>query len=387
MSAMAVDAPNVAAGNVIDARKTGRPGLPDYLPLENLAVAMAAQKAAIKPDQTASELNSGTGELYPAMLREVASVHCWPDGARWPKNNSAWTVEDSARERPLATQMWDRYVRDIRRTCKNDMSAELYKFYNSSDGNVPSGTRKEDAIQFVKSALWNAKMKPKVAITIDGDDDGPALSPDDAAGAGADSGRASGRASGRGRGRGRGRAGVNPELPKAMPDNWDGGPVFLTWVTLGPLGENHNDFKIPAASPLPDTLRAGSPASECSSASGGKRSTGAPPPPTRHNFLHIEHVHSKKMRKEDAISELVGLEQFHQLQTAWQQEFDILKFEYEVAFTDDEKREVRAKIAELSKRRPVPSKNQGVAASTSSSSTAPHPASENPQEVMQDACN
>ena len=41
MSAMAVDAPNVAAGNVIDARKTGRPGLPDYLPLENLAVAMA----------------------------------------------------------------------------------------------------------------------------------------------------------------------------------------------------------------------------------------------------------------------------------------------------------------------------------------------------------
>lgn len=63
MSAMAVDAPNVAAGNVIDARKTGRPGLPDYLPLENLAVAMAAQKAAIKPDQTASELNSRTGEL------------------------------------------------------------------------------------------------------------------------------------------------------------------------------------------------------------------------------------------------------------------------------------------------------------------------------------
>ena len=105
MSAMAVDAPNVAAGNVIDARKTGRPGLPDYLPLENLAVAMAAQKAAIKPDQTASELNSGTGELYPAMLREVASVHCWPDGARWPKNNSAWTVEDSARERPLATDV------------------------------------------------------------------------------------------------------------------------------------------------------------------------------------------------------------------------------------------------------------------------------------------
>ena len=52
--------------------------------------------------------------------------------------------------------------------------------------------------------------------------------------------------------------------------------------------------------------------------------------------------------KEDAISELIGLEQFHQLQTAWQQEFDILKFEYEVAFTDDEKREVRAKIAELS---------------------------------------
>ena len=58
MSAMTVDAPNVAAGDVIDARKTGRPGLPDYLPLENLAVAMAAQKAAIKPDQTASELNS-----------------------------------------------------------------------------------------------------------------------------------------------------------------------------------------------------------------------------------------------------------------------------------------------------------------------------------------
>ena len=49
-----------------------------------------------------------------------------------------------------------------------------------------------------------------------------------------------------------------------------------------------------------------------------------------------------------------------QRHSAWQPEFDILKFEFRVAFTDDEKR-VRAKMAELSKRHPG-GYHQGVAA-------------------------
>ena len=55
----------------------GRPSLPDYLPQENLAIALAAQKASMKPDQTGSELEAGTKELYAAMLREVQATYTW----------------------------------------------------------------------------------------------------------------------------------------------------------------------------------------------------------------------------------------------------------------------------------------------------------------------
>ena len=58
--------------------KSGRPSLPDYLPQENLAIALAAQKASIKPDQTVIDLENGTKELYSAMLRDVAATHGWP---------------------------------------------------------------------------------------------------------------------------------------------------------------------------------------------------------------------------------------------------------------------------------------------------------------------
>ena len=79
----------------------GRPSLPDYLPQENLAIALAAQKASMKPDQTGSELEAGTKELYAAMLREVQATHGWPvvvwkaknggDGVAKPPPDDVWT--------------------------------------------------------------------------------------------------------------------------------------------------------------------------------------------------------------------------------------------------------------------------------------------------------
>ena len=135
-AANSTDARNKAA-----ATHRGKPSLPDYLPIENLAIAMAAQKASIKPDQTGDELEAGTKKLYPSMLREAVSVFTWPVVAWKQKNNGTggeWTVEDSSEMRPGVTKMWSRYLEQIKRPCKNDMSSALFRWYNGN-GEKPSG--------------------------------------------------------------------------------------------------------------------------------------------------------------------------------------------------------------------------------------------------------
>jgi hypothetical protein len=62
-------------GGCGDARGRGRPSLLDYLAVENLAIAVAAQRASVQPDQTAIKLEAKTKEYYPQMLRDAAVVH------------------------------------------------------------------------------------------------------------------------------------------------------------------------------------------------------------------------------------------------------------------------------------------------------------------------
>ena len=62
----------------------------------------------------------------------------------------------------------------------------------------------------------------------------------------------------------------------------------------------------------------------------------------------------KKARKDEMGEKMISLEIFHQHQVAWQQEWDMLKFDYDVAFTDDEKKQVQTKMVELRSRRPIP---------------------------------
>ena len=65
-----------------DKSKGGRHRAPDYNSVENLAVAMAAQRAAVKPDQTLPELEAGTSKLYGHMLKEAVSIHGWPKNSK-----------------------------------------------------------------------------------------------------------------------------------------------------------------------------------------------------------------------------------------------------------------------------------------------------------------
>ena len=69
-----------------ETRGKGRPSLPDYLPIENLAIAVSAQKASVKPDQTVQELEAETKKLYPEILRELVLVHGWPV-VTWKQKN------------------------------------------------------------------------------------------------------------------------------------------------------------------------------------------------------------------------------------------------------------------------------------------------------------
>ena len=152
-------------GTVKDGKKTGRPSLPDYIDRENLAIAMAAQKTSMKPDQPLPDLEAGTQKLYPQMLRNVVEVHGWPTVWWKAKNGGAggeFTVDDSIEQRISHTKMWTRYTDAIKRPCNNVMSPALYHYYNTS-GEVPSGTLRDNAIAIVKEAVW----KEKQGATVD----------------------------------------------------------------------------------------------------------------------------------------------------------------------------------------------------------------------------
>ena len=141
------------------AKKGGRPGAPDFLALENLAVVRAATKARLRPGQTAGTLDAGTKEFYPAMLCDAAKVYGWPIVAWKQKNEGCggiWEIEDSCALRPENTKLWEsRYQKTLRPVARNVLTPALYKWYNCSDGQKPSGKKLDEAILFCKEALWD----------------------------------------------------------------------------------------------------------------------------------------------------------------------------------------------------------------------------------------
>jgi hypothetical protein len=138
----------------------GRPKTPDYLRVENLAIAMAAQIAGVVPDQQAATLEAGTKQHYSQCLRDAVQVHGWPEvywkGLDGQSPPSLWTVEDSIHHRPATANLWRRYGDQIAKCARNDLSPALFKWYNQT-GEKPSGGNKEAALVYVKEALWNKR--------------------------------------------------------------------------------------------------------------------------------------------------------------------------------------------------------------------------------------
>ena len=130
----------------------GRPSLPDYNRLENLAIATAGIVAAAKPERDVRELDTVLKQGYAVALREAVEVHGpWPEGVRWAAKDEGkggvWTEEDSVKERTRAgtTSLWARYQSVIRKAAQNEFTPALCKLYLESTGELPSGTTPEEA--------------------------------------------------------------------------------------------------------------------------------------------------------------------------------------------------------------------------------------------------
>ena len=142
-----------------NAAKQGRassgkaPGVPDYLPLENLAVASAAIAASVKPNKQIPELETDTGKAYATCLQDHSRVHGWPDVNRPGQfKHEKWTIELSSTIRGAAGNLWTRWLRTILPECTK-LTADLARWYNQ-DGTVPSGQGPDDAKAFVLDVLW-----------------------------------------------------------------------------------------------------------------------------------------------------------------------------------------------------------------------------------------
>ena len=121
------------------AAKPGRPQLPDYLGVENLACCRANQaQRGLAPDQDGKAMKREVHRMYEMKLREAAQQHGWPE-AVWAAQKRMWTIEDSVAQRLESTDLVKRYA-DIKRVCVNVLTPLLAKYYNSSSTTIPTNT-------------------------------------------------------------------------------------------------------------------------------------------------------------------------------------------------------------------------------------------------------
>ena len=166
------------------------------------------------------------------------------------------------------------------------------------------------------------------------------------------------------------------------PEEWDGGPIFFVWKTLGPLGKKLA-FLLPAPEKVTDPS---DPVAE------------APRGQTRDSFKAKESAETKRKREEQGggigggmtkavareriiLCEEESLRQatFANAQAAWDSDFALIKFDLQLAKEtgdEDELRTCMAQLAALKKKKPVmPTEEHAAPASGTAPASGPAPAS------------
>jgi hypothetical protein len=267
------------------------PGPPNWSPIEVLCVKRACEEVGRLPQQKGGTLKDKTAECYAQHLRMTGK-----DGASVPWEDVPWTrkghkevftLEDSIVARS-GTNLWKKGVL-IDREIKKTYHEIFHNEFLTEEGDFPSGKPDvEDAITFVKEHYWRQleearveRKKAKAALaapaalanneanTGTGDQTGQSDGVLALAGPVAESQEEAGSGAGSGGGLSGGlyqRMGFNTLVSAAtqaaslvmasmagddeeeeeddltvrpMPLSFDGGIHFLTWSTLGPLGEKY----------------------------------------------------------------------------------------------------------------------------------------------------
>ena len=220
----------------------------------------AALRALIAANETTQragleERKRIADERYPACLKEVTAA---VGGVVQWDGKSGYTVEDSCRLRQGVGGVLQRAQERVLRECKNKIAPVCHKVIGLAPPGLPSG---KQSIRDMRPVLWDALWKDDVArkeakkrkeeakkkgsattkrkssnnsqgADDDDDDDDEEEEEGEEEGEGeqawmheAGAGGASG-----------GAAPAAAAVTKKMPDNWTGGPYYLTWEVLGPWG-------------------------------------------------------------------------------------------------------------------------------------------------------
>ena len=145
--------------------KGGKPKMPEFNKLEELAVAQAAIAAATKPNEHAAVLRGKATELYPEKLKQAAAQFGWVE-QQYGRPKAMWTLEKSIELRPTTCDFWTRFNSIILKAVRNVLTPALAKFYNA-DGSMPSGKGIEDARAWVLDAWYKYKVIKNKPVDVE----------------------------------------------------------------------------------------------------------------------------------------------------------------------------------------------------------------------------
>lgn len=202
-----------------DPKAKGRtPGVPNYNDRENLAIALAGLEASeMKQTQPSVDLHAEATKVYPNNLDMVVDQYGWPNEST--KKGGLYTVEKSKEVRTDIYTHWNDVIKPFCLNTINDKYMEFLVSINASEKGLPSGTSEEECINYIKQRLYEemtmkSKANKKKCVDLAGDD---GAADDDEKGEDDCTEPAQGE-------------------DVTMPSSFDGGPFFLTWKHLGPLG-------------------------------------------------------------------------------------------------------------------------------------------------------
>ena len=196
-------------------------GVPNWQAVENLACARAALDASQRVQkQTGDALEAMTASFYGDAIKMAAQTYGFKEVIVRSATPSAasvmWSVSLSAAHRKLNGRLFHRWNHNIKKECVNVFNPILKNLLNS-DGKIPSGKTPADMILETKEALWKAdQLKKRKRAPLGAIADGNDAAADD---------------------------GEETAVPPMAAD-YEGGPFFLTWSVLGPMGEKHPSLRL-----------------------------------------------------------------------------------------------------------------------------------------------